>query len=253
MSLPRFFCVENRLRYKVYANCIYKSSATLDTEVSVIWPQENIDAGTMTIKLRNDHEKSTTYRKWNGNEYKMISWSFTGSSIDMTLNDREITIVCPVIQVSDKGLLPFNTCSIIPSREIFQDEEERSNYERAVIFQRDPNSPEYFRPFPQREPVPMAVHMSVAVPMAVHMAVPVPVPVPMASNHRKSLPPHVASIVLADAISKNEICPISSEAITIENGSVTSCGHVFCKDSIDQWLSISASRGECPVCKQTCS
>jgi hypothetical protein len=72
MSFPKFFCVENGMHYKVYMNSIYKNAATLDTEVSVVWPQENISARTMTIKMRNDREKSTTYRKWNGHEYKMI-------------------------------------------------------------------------------------------------------------------------------------------------------------------------------------
>jgi len=192
--MPKFFCVENSGYYKVYMNSIYKSSATLDREISVVWPQENIDARTMKIKLRNDQDKTTTYRKWNGKDYMMMSWSFTGSSIDMSLNYRHITITCPVIQVSDRSILPFNTCSIKPSRETFHEEEDRS-------------------------------------------------------NNRKGLPQHVANIVLADAISKNEICPISSEPITKDTGTVTSCGHVFCKDSIDQWLSI---KNECPVCKQTC-
>jgi hypothetical protein len=66
---------------------------------------------------------------------------------------------------------------------------------------------------------------------------------------KKGLPAHVANIVLGDAISKNEVCPISSEAITRENASVTSCGHVFCKDSLETWFNI---KDECPVCKQTC-
>jgi hypothetical protein len=242
MSLPKFFCVENGMRYKVYMNSIYKNAVTLDTEVSVVWPQENISARTMTIKMRNDREKTTTSRKWNGQEYKMISWSFTGSSIDMTLNDRHITINCPVIQVSDKNILPFNSCSIIPSRDTFQDEEDRSNYEKPDIYERDPNSPEYTVPIPLR-----VVFTAAAVPAAVPATVAAP------AKTRKGLPQHVANIVLADAISKNEVCPISSEDITMENGSVTSCGHVFCKSSIDKWLSSSASKGACPVCKQICS
>ena len=213
------------MRYKIYMNSIYKSDVTLNTEVSVVWPQENISARTMTIKMRNDREKTTTSRKWNGQEYTMISWSFTGSSIDMTLNDRRITINCPVIQVSDKHLLPFNSCSVIPSRDTFHDEEDRSNYEKADIYERDPNSAEYT--------VPRATFTATAV-----TSVPI-----------KGLPQHVANIVLADAISKNEVCPISSDPITMENGSVTSCGHVFCKNSINQWFSI---KNECPVCKQKC-
>ena len=248
MSFPKFFCVENSSYYKVYMNTIYKSAATLERDVSVLWPQQNIVARTMTIKMRNDQEKTTTYRKWNGQEYKMISWSFTGSSIDMTLNERDITITCPVVQVSDKSLLPFSCCSVIPSREIFQDEEDHSNYEKANLFDRDPNSREYIPVVPQRRGV--TYFSSATVPVATVPVATVPVatvPVPVAV--RKGLPQHVANIVLADAISKNEICPISSEPITKETGTVTSCGHVFCKDSIDHWLSI---KNECPVCKQVC-
>lgn len=252
MSFPKFFCVEHSRHFKIYMNSIYKCASTLDRAVSVVWPQENISARTMTLKLRNDREKTTTYRKWNGQEYKMISWSFSGSSIEMTLNDRQISIVCPVIQVSDKNLLPFNSCSITPSRETFVDEEDRSTYEKADVYDRDPNSSEFIAPFthsvvPVAIPVAPVVPMATPVPVATPMATPMPVAVP--SNNRKGLPQHVANIVLADAISKNEICPISSEPITKETGTVTSCGHVFCKDSIDQWLSI---KNECPVCKQTC-
>lgn len=243
--MPKFFCVENSGYYKIYMNSIYKSSATLDREVSVIWPQDNILARTMTIKLRNDQDKTTTYRKWNGKDYIMMSWSFTGSSIDMDLNDRHITISCPIIQVSDRTMLPFNTCSVKPSREMFQDEDDHSNYQVADIFERDPNSPEYITPFPQRIPTAQAVvSRSVASPSVASL---------VPSNNRKGLPPHVAKLILADAISKNEDCPISCDKITMENGSVTSCGHVFCKSSLDHWLSTSASKGACPVCKQTCS
>jgi len=258
--MPKFFCVENSGWYKVYMNSIYKSSLTLGREVSVIWPQENIVARALTIKLRNDQDKSITYRKWNGKDYIKMSWSFTGSSIDMSLNDRNITITCPLIQVSDRSMLPFNSCSIKPSREVFQEEHDRSNYERADIYERDPNSPEYITPFPERyftsqnvsraSPVPVPVAVPVASPVASPVAVPVASPIPVAV--KKGLPPHVANIVLADAISKNEICPISSETITRENGSVTSCGHVFCKESIDRWLSTRDSKGMCPVCKQVC-
>lgn len=238
--MPKFFCVEHSSRYKIYMNSIYKSAATLDREVSVLWPQENIVARTMTIKMRNDQEKSTTYRKWNGKEYRMMSWSFTGSSIDMDLSDRNITISCPVIQVSDRSILPFNICSIKPSREIFQDEDDRSNYEVADIFERDPNSAEYITPFPQRRGVTY---------FATETVMPTPsVPTPISG--KKGLPPHVAKLILADSISKNEDCPISCDKITMENGSVTSCGHVFCKSSLDDWFKI---KDECPMCKQTCT
>jgi len=220
---------------------------TIYRDTSVIWPQENIVARTLTMKLRNDHQKTTSYRKWNGKDYKSLSWAFTGSYIDMTLNDRNITIACPVIIVTETGILPFNSFSLNPSREAFVDELDSSNYERADIYERDPNSSEYMtpvnRPPTYQEPVePRRVREHQFVSSCTGG-------VCSTKPAKKGLPSHVANIVLADAISKNEVCPISSETITRENASVTSCGHVFCKSSLDTWFNI---KDECPVCKQKC-
>uniref|UniRef100_A0A6C0DJJ2 RING-type domain-containing protein n=1 Tax=viral metagenome TaxID=1070528 RepID=A0A6C0DJJ2_9ZZZZ len=217
-SLPKFFCVESMSKYRVYLNTLYR-------DLNILWPQENIVAGEMSIKLRTDIEKTVSYRKWNGRECKPLSWSFTGSSINMRLNDRHISIVCPIISVSDPGILPYNSCSIKPSSMIFTDILDTSNYETAVLYERDPNSSEYLTPLTRIEKVKEVVS-------------------------RKGLPQHVADIVLANAISKNEICPISNDPITNEDGCVTSCGHVFSKSSLDHWLSI---KNECPVCKQVCT
>ena len=239
MSLPKFFCVDFAGSYKVYLNTLYK-------DANIIWPQKDIVSRTMTMKMRNDTSKKVSYRKWNGSEYKYISWAFTGSSIDMTLNERQITITCPVVQVSDATLLPFNTCSTRPSREVILDNVDYSNYEKADVYERDPNSPEYNRHTPQVAPVNVVpVEQNHAFVMTCYGGA-------CSTNvkpEKKGLPPHVARLILADAISKNEDCPISCETITIENGSVTSCGHVFCKSSLDDWFKI---KDECPVCKQPC-
>lgn len=212
---------------------------TIYRDTNILWPQENIIARTMTIKLRNDSKKEVTHRKWNGQIYKQLLWSFTGSSIDMTLNDRHITIVCPVVQVSDPTILPFNSFALKPSREIFIDDIDSSSYEKADIYQMEPNS-QYITPVnPRVEP---AVDFSIFVSSCVGGVCSI--------KSKKGLPQHVANIVLADAISKNDVCPISNEPITRANASVTSCGHVFCKSSIDKWFAI---KNECPVCKQVCS
>ena len=244
MSLPKFFCVDFAGSYKVYLNTLYKGE-------NIIWPQKNIVCRTMTIKLRNDQTKRVSYRKWNGSEYKYISWCFTGSSIDMTLNDRQITIVCPIVQVSDSSLLPFNTCSTTPSREVFVDSVDYSNYEKADVYERDPNSPEYntpridpvvqVAPVVQRPPAQETVNHPFVLTCYGDACSTRP--------QKKGLPAHVAKLILADSISKNEDCPISCEKITMANGSVTSCGHVFCKSSLDDWFKI---KDECPLCKQKC-
>jgi hypothetical protein len=68
-----------------------------------------------------------------------------------------------------------------------------------------------------------------------------------------ALPPHITKIVLADAIRKNEVCPITNDDITETNATVTSCGHVFTSDAIRKWLLTPSSKGLCPVCKQQCA
>jgi hypothetical protein len=66
------------------------------------------------------------------------------------------------------------------------------------------------------------------------------------------LPAHIKRLVIADAVSKGEVCPISQEAITMENAAVTSCGHVFDRESIWAWLNTDASKHCCAVCREKC-
>jgi hypothetical protein len=63
------------------------------------------------------------------------------------------------------------------------------------------------------------------------------------------LPRHVASLVIADAVARDATCPITMESIVLDDA-VTSCGHVFNRAAIEQWL---RSRTTCPECRQHCS
>ena len=200
-------------------NTLYKSQTTLNTEVSVVWPQDDIVASTLTVKMRNDTEKNVTMRKWNGKDYNTVQWCFTGSALKVNIREKGITVDCPIITVSNIGLLPYNTCTVTSSNDVFLDQVDSSNYEKALLYPADPNSPQFLKP---------------------------------KTIDIKGLPPHVAKLVLADSISKNEACPITSDQITMANGLVTSCGHVFTKVAIHTWLSSERSKGECPVCKQKC-
>lgn len=60
------------------------------------------------------------------------------------------------------------------------------------------------------------------------------------------LPKHVQDILLADAVRTKKDCPIAMEPITSENGSVTSCGHIFTKEALSNWLQ---TRDTCPECR----
>ena len=65
------------------------------------------------------------------------------------------------------------------------------------------------------------------------------------------IPKHVQKLILEDAIRKGDVCSISFEPITLSSA-VTSCGHVYNKESIEKWLSNPSSNRLCPLCKQTC-
>ena len=59
-------------------------------------------------------------------------------------------------------------------------------------------------------------------------------------------PRHLIGPVLAHADATKANCPISLEPITKENATVTSCGHVFQTEALDQWLTQSTI---CPECR----
>ena len=62
-----------------------------------------------------------------------------------------------------------------------------------------------------------------------------------------NLPKHVHEALLRDAKTGTESCPISMNAYSdCKALSMTSCFHIFDKDSIDQWLQ---SNTTCPVCR----
>ena len=63
------------------------------------------------------------------------------------------------------------------------------------------------------------------------------------------LPPHVAPILIAEAIKQKQQCSISLDDISTENACITTCAHIFSKDSIKEWLSRDST---CPQCRKPC-
>lgn len=61
------------------------------------------------------------------------------------------------------------------------------------------------------------------------------------------LPPHVVSLLIRDAVSTGTMCPITMEPLTTENAEVTSCGHVFEREALDNW--IATGHDTCPQCR----
>ena len=72
--------------------------------------------------------------------------------------------------------------------------------------------------------------------------------IPRCENHLcLAIPQRIAILIAEDAVKRGEICPISLNPITIENSSVTSCFHLFEKESAKVWFH---SHNTCPICKQ---
>jgi hypothetical protein len=66
------------------------------------------------------------------------------------------------------------------------------------------------------------------------------------------IPTHAVLALLRDAAIQGSTCPITTEEIDVSNGAVTSCFHLFEKNSIATWLASEKSKKQCPVCKKEC-
>ena len=255
--LPKYFVVQFGGAYKLFLNTVYKSAITLDTPICVLWPRDHIEARDLGMRLRNERKQNCFIRKWNSQNYDTLDWSYTGSEMRIKLLDNGQDITAPLISVPlNKYLnLPFNTCAVEPTHTSFLPVQDNSTYTMPSVYNTDP-ALAIVEPvaLSVAMPVAMPVASSVAMPVATSVALPVAssVALPVASSVVKSLPSHISKIVIADAIRKNESCPISCDDITELNATVTPCGHVFTKAAIQSWLSSPASKGLCPVCKQSC-
>jgi hypothetical protein len=68
-----------------------------------------------------------------------------------------------------------------------------------------------------------------------------------------TIPQHAVRAILRDAVLNDEVCPITSNSIEVDTGAVTSCFHVFEKDSITKWLRMPTSEDKCPICNAKCN
>ena len=224
--------------YQLFQNTIYKMSSTFKT--NVIWPINNIEPMDSIMRLRNENQAYSNIRAWNNTRHMDVTWAYTGASVQFLLKNFNMIITVPVISMSNSDCmkLPYNACSFNPRNFRFINEKENIySYTAAYIYTSEPNSDE------NTFEIPAPVYVDDSIPIAPMAAAPAPM---------ASLPPHITKIVLADAIRKNDVCPITSEDITETNATVTPCGHVFTTAAIAHWFSIPSSNGRCPVCKQKC-
>ena len=263
-------------KFKLFKNDIYNISH--DLKVNVIWPVCYIKGKRQTIRLSGQYEENSILRSWNDSEYYQCKWSYTGSSVNVILESYNAVVTAPILLMDsvNKDMLPYNPHTFTPSDIKFIEEEENKTYMIPREYTTDPNSPENTHPIPVPRVTPLARAMPtptapplaiprpmriptaplmvspIAAPMVSPIAAPMVSPIAAPISSFRPLSPHITKIVLADAIRKNEVCPITSEDITETNATVTPCGHVFTTAAITHWLSLPSSRGECPVCKQKC-
>jgi hypothetical protein len=232
-QFPKYFAMQKASGYCVYKNSILKSPDTLNMSINILKPVTNISLNILTRFNVSDNEYSTYIRGWNNGMYSSCRWSYAGFEVEMIESIASSIIIIPVIKLLSKSdeLPPVsNTIQIHLTNRTIRPRRGQDLIPDAYI-QSDPvvsapTSPTYIVSRDQ-------------------------VPVPR-SIRAPALPPHVKKLIITDAISHNESCSITSEPITLENAEVTSCGHVFTRDSICKWLSLESSKSLCPLCKQSC-
>jgi len=265
--LPEYFAVQKSDGYYVFQNTIYRGEETNMIPISVLWPIANASFGNMYKFNIVKDRVSTMTRSWISRESKICIWYHDGREIQMKKGNG-CQIIIPVLNLSD-NVLPYNDKVMHPFTGMPGIRIRQGRDIVARVYRTDPVDTvpsaaakrNELYPLPLPVPLPVAVAVPVPLPVAVPAAVPaaVPLPVPAAvprlisTQTVFSIPPHVKKLLVTDAISRKELCPISCEDITEENAAVTSCGHIFISSEIQKWFSIRSSNGLCPVCKQKCN
>ena len=271
--LPMYFtvCAGPGLRYKMFHNTLYKSIHTVGNEVNVIWPVEGVSSEKLRKNVSNGIDIISYIRVWNHKKYNVCNWSFSGSNIEVNINGT--TVVSPIISISPDDLekLPYNGHSFVPNEEVFDDR--RPRYLEPHLYSTDPGKemsiPHTLRALPidsssfndipvativpmvpPNKPVALAPVVVQARQVQVQVqARQVQVQARQVQAKMPSLPNHIIKIVLAEAVRKNELCPITNDPLTEKDSTVTPCGHIFSSDAINTWLTSPQSKGLCPVCK----
>ena len=77
----------------------------------------------------------------------------------------------------------------------------------------------------------------------------VPRPRQRPRNPPPSFPAHLVDSVLAAAEAEGKTCPITMEPIRKQTATITSCGHIFQKEALREWM---RSHDTCPECRNHC-
>lgn len=160
------------------------------------------------------------------------------------MTEAELNDVCGL---ASKPWIPVGAATIIAETDIPQydawaadpDSDIWEENLRPVLFEPTPLETVYFKSHNQ-EVIPTA-------PPQEPQSQPQPQPQPQEETSTgPTLPRHVATLVLSNALAAAATCPISMEPIQHTGSSVTGCGHVFQTMALRQWLS---NHAICPECR----
>ena len=228
IRLPPAFCIES---YNMAGRAGYRLFGTIEEEahpvnVCIIKAKKHND---MYFQIINDtahilHNRTTwrqtLARKGQGRINRLAKWRHTGTSL------KHDDIEYPVIRIKS-----YNTITPAIQNESFIPIINNNQATRVVTPPAPaapvPQAPRILNPPTRTVPPPLQPIIDI-------------------------IPQHAIKLILLGALIEGEICPITTNDITLENGAVTTCFHLFDKDAINRWLNTPGSRRECPVCKDSC-
>jgi hypothetical protein len=225
--LPKFFMIYKTSGYKFYKNTIMFLPSNSYNPVNVVTPLTNV-----TIQLVSKHSRSlnecySVMTRGSLTNIYPFKFTYSGLEISTIMNGSQIIIPGVNFLECDPNILPRGSPVIIPRTPFVHWQNTASNYDQAEI----------------------ATDSEMPI-TAVHV-LPTPT-VALVKSEPCIYPPHIKQLIISDSIHKNESCVITCELISQENACITTCGHVFTKSGLTQWLSVSSNKS-CPICRQKCS
>ena len=247
---PKYIALKKGYSYKLYSNTILQSEETANTPSNIFEPMVNLRIDYVS-KYSASKEVNLAYvRKWYGGLYNGCTWSYAGYELSVHVTATGSMLLVPVVVITRccNDFLPHGADSVEPVCPNLRSlEPSMSNvYESATLVTADPFMPDSTIPIAPVADAPHAQGALDAPRPAVQVLGHVDAPVSV-------IPVHVKRLIIADSVQRGEVCPISTEQLTLDNACTTTCGHVFSTASIQMWLKLPSSKSCCPVCKQKCS
>jgi len=216
MRFTKLFAIHSRNGLCLYSSCVYKVDAEI--EINILSKEDLYEAIMMTSYKSSQELYSSITRKWYGGNTVRVQWSFLGNELQIKDSISRTIIYIPILTFINckHDILPTGS-SDLTVKDTTIVPRQKHIYEQPQVFSYDP-----FESCSSSEYIP-----------------------------KKKLPSYIKQMLKEYSIKKRDICSISDIPITMDS-EVTSCGHVFHKESIQQWLSMPSSNNSCPICRERC-